>query len=158
MLYSNAEYALGTDENTGDMERALGYAGGAIGAADSSRRADGTDSDGVSGDASSTGGADSDGDLDLDGELPVTGWESERELLTATLYGGTDGETPLEADGFRFTDPDDLVDHLGIDSAYLAADVINILDNDHPTEDCTMQKRPPHNKKNTQSGGYNMSM
>ena len=154
----DAEYALGTDENTGDMERPLGYAGGATGAADSSRGADGTDSDGVSGDASSTGGADSDGDLDLDGELPVTGWESERELLTATLYGGTDGETQLEADSFGFAYPDYPDDHLGIGSAYLAADVMNILDNDSHTEDCTTQKQPPKNKKNTQSGSFDMSM
>ena len=154
----DAEYALGTDENTGDMERPLGYAGGATGAADSSRGADGTDSDGVSGDASSTGGADSDGDLDLDGELPVTGWESERELLTATLYGGIDGETQLEADSFDFTYPDYPADNLGVGSAYLAADVMNIIDNDSHTEDCTTQKQPPHSKKNTQSGGFKMSM
>ena len=153
-----ARFDSGIAENAGDVERPLGYAGGTADAADSSRRADGADTDGVSGDTSTAGGADSDGDLDLNGNLPITGWESERELLTATLYGGTDGETPLEADGFRFTDPDDLVDSLGIDSAYLVADVMNILDNDHPTEDCTMQERPPHNKKNTQSGGYNMSM
>ena len=153
-----AQFDSGIAENAGDVERPLGYAGGTVDGADGSRRADGADTDGVSGDASTAGGTDSDGDLDLDGELPITGWESERELLTATLYGGTDGETPLEADGFRFTYPDYPADNLGIDSAYLAADVMNILDNDHPTEDCTMQKRPPHNKKNTQSGGYNMSM
>ena len=154
----DAEYALGTDENTGDMERPLGYAGGATGAADSSRGADGTDSDGVSADTSSSDGSDSDGDLDLDGELPVTGWESERELLTATLYGGTDGETQLEADSFGFAYPDYPDDHLGIGSAYLAADVMNILDNDSHTEDCTTMNQPPHNKKNTQSGGFKMSM
>lgn len=153
-----ARFNSGITENAGDVERPLGYAGGTADAADSSRRADGADTDGVSGDTSGAGGTDSDDDFDLDGELPITGWESERELFTTTILGGTDGETPLEADGFRFTDPDDLVDNLGIDSAYLAADVMNILDNDHPTEDCTMQKRPPHNKKNTQSGGYNMSM
>ena len=153
-----AQFDSGITENAGDVERPLGYAGGTADATDSSRRADGADTDGVSGDASGAGGTDSDGDLDLNGNLPITGWESEREFFTTTILGGTDGETPLEADGFRFTDPDDLVDHLGIDSAYLAADVINILDNDHPTEDCTMQKRPPHNKKNTQSGGFNMSM
>ena len=154
----DAEYALGTDENTGDMERPLGYAGGATGAADSSRGADGTDSDGVSGDASSTGGADSDGDLDLDGELPITGWESERELFTATLIGGTDGEAEFEEADFGFAYPDHPADHLGFDSAYLAADVMNIIDNDSHTEDCTTQKQPPHSKKNTQSGGFKMSM
>ena len=145
-------------ENACDVERPLGYAGGAVEGADGSRRADGTDPDGVSGDASGASGADSDGDLDLDGEFPITGWESERELLTATLYGGTNNQTQFEADGFGFTYPDDPVDHLGIDSAYLAADMMKILDNDSHTEDCTTQKQPPKNKKNTQSGSFNMSM
>ena len=44
--------------------------------------------------------------------------ESERELLTATLYGGTDGETQLEADSFGFAYPDYPDDHLGIGSAW----------------------------------------
>lgn len=153
-----ARFDSGIAENTGDMERPLGYAGGATGAADSSRRADGTDPDGVSGDASGAGGTDSDDDLNLDGNLPITGWESERKLFTTTILGGTDGETPLEADGFRFTDPDDLVDNLGIDSAYLVADVMNILDNDSHTEDCTTINQPQKNKKNNQSGGYSMNM
>ena len=153
-----ARFNNGIAENAGDVERTLRYAGGTAEGADGSRRADGADTDGVSGDTSGACGTDSDGDLDLNGDLPITGWESERELLTATLYGGTDGETPLEADGFRFTDPDDLVDNLGIDSAYLAADVMNILDNDTHVEDCTTMNQPPRNKKNTQSGGFNMSM
>ena len=106
----------------------------------------------------SAGGADSDGDLDLDGELPITGWESERELLTATLIGGTDGEAELEEADFGFAYPDYSADHLGIDSAYLAADVMNILDNDSRVEDCTTMNQPQKNKKNTQSGGFKMSM
>ena len=153
-----ARFDSGIAENTGDMERPLGYAGGATGAADSSRRADGTDVDGFSGNASGAGGTDPSGDFDLDGDVPITGWESERELLTATLYGGTDSETQLEADGFGFTYPDYPADNLGVDSAYLAADMMNILDNDSHTEDCTTQKQPPKNKKNTQSGSFDMSM
>jgi len=154
----HAQFDSGITENAGDVERPLRYAGGTADAADSSRRADGADTDGISGDTSTAGGADSDGDLDLNGNLPITGWESERELLTAALFGGTEGEAECEETDYGFADPDYPADHLGIDSAYLAADVMNILDNDHPTEDCTMQKRPPHNKKNTQSGGYNMNM
>ena len=140
------------------MERPLGYAGGAVEGADGSRGADGTDPDGVSGDASSASGADSDGDLDFNGELPITGWESERELFTATLIGGTDGEAEFEEADFGFAYPDYPADHLGIDSAYLAADVMNILDNDSHVEDCTTMNQPQKNKKNTQSGGFNMSM
>ena len=154
----DAEYALGADENAGDMERPLGYAGGTAGTADSTCEADGTDPDGVSGNASGASGADSSVDLDLNGDLPITGWESERELLTATLLGGTDGEAELEEADFGFAYPDYPADHLGTDSAYLAADVMNILNNDSHTEDCTTQKQPPHSKKNTQSGGFKMSM
>ena len=131
----DARFDSGIAENAGDMERPLEYAGGTVEGAGDSRGADGTDPDGVSGDASSAGGADSSSDLDLDGELPITGWESERELLTATLFGGTDSETQLEADDFGFAHPDYPADHLGIGSAYLAADVMNILDNDSHTED-----------------------
>ena len=154
----DAEYALGADENAGDMERPLGYAGGTAGADDSSCEEDGTDPDGVSGDASGASGADSSGDLDLNGDLPITGWESERELLTAALLGGTDGEAEFEEADFGFAYPDYSADHLGVDSAYLAADMMNILDNDSHTEDCTTMNQPQKNKKNTQSGGYNMSM
>ena len=74
-----------------------------------------------------------------------------------TLFGGTDSEAEFEKADFRFAYPDYPADHLGIDSAYLAADVMNILDNDSHTEDCTTQKQPPKNKKNTQSGSFDMS-
>ena len=154
----DARFDSGIAESTGNLERSLGYAGGAVEGADRTSRADGTDPDGVSGDTSSAGGADSSSDLDLDGELPVTGWECERELLTATLFGGTDSEPQLEADGFGFTYPDYPADHLGIDSAYLAADMMNILDNDSHVEDCTTMNQPQKNKKNTQSGSFDMSM
>ena len=146
------------DDELRFRKRPIGYAGGAVEGADGSRRADGTDPDGVSGDTSSTGGSDSDSDLDFNGELPITGWESERELLTATLIGGTNGEAEFEEADFGFAYPDYPADHLGIDSAYLAGDVMNILDNDSHTEDCTTMNQPPHNKKNTQSGGFKMSM
>ena len=137
-----ARFDSGIAENSGNMERPLGYAGGTAGADDTS----------------GASGTDSSGDLDLNGDLPITGWESERELLTATLLGGTDGEAVFEEADFGFAYPDYPVDHLGVDSAYLAADMMNILDNDRHTEDCTTQNQPPRNKKNTQSGGFNMSM
>ena len=154
----HAESAVRANATAGDMERPIEYAGRSDGAAERSCARDRADSDGVSNDASSTGGADSSGNLDLDGDLPITGWESERELLTTALLGGTDSEAQLEAADLGFTYPDDLIDHLGIDSAYLAADVMNILDNDSHTEDCTTMNQPKKNKKNTQSGGFNMSM
>lgn len=152
-------YAEHDDEyngNAGDLERPLGYAAGAVGQADFSRGGNTANADRISAVVTTASGADSDGDLDLDGEFPVTGWESERELLTATLLGGADNETQLEADGFGFAYPDYPADHLGIDSAYLAADVMNILDNDSHVEDCTTNKKPRHERKNTQTGGFNL--
>ena len=111
-----ARFDSGIAENSGNMERPLGYAGGTVGAADSTNRADGTDPDGVSGDASGASGADSSVDLDLNGDLPITGWESERELLTATLIGGTGGEPPQALTGLRFLPRNDsnnrYADHL----------------------------------------------
>ena len=112
----HAESVAGADETAGDMERPLQYAGGSDRATDRSRARDRADTDGVSNDASTTGGANSSGNLDLDGDLPITGWESERELLTTALLGGTDSEAQLEAADLGFTYPDNLIDHLGIDS------------------------------------------
>ena len=92
----HAESVAGADETAGDMERPLQYAGGSDRATDRSRARD---------------------RADTDGDLPVTGWESERELLTTALLGGTDSEAQLEAADLGFTYPDNLIDHLGIDSA-----------------------------------------
>ena len=147
-----AEYDDEYDGNSGDMERPVGYAAGAVGQADFSRGGNAANADRVSGFASKTSAADSDGGLDLDGELPITGWESERGILEEALLGrGTDQEQSEENDlGFSY--PDDPLDHLGSDSAYLAADVMNILDNDTHTEDCTTNKKPHHEHKNTLGG------
>lgn len=146
------EYDDEYNRNAGNVERPLGYAAGAVGQADFSRGGYTANADRVSGFASKTSAADSDGGLDLYGELPITGWEYERGILEeALLSGGADQEQPEEND-LGFTYPDDSLDHLGIDSAYLAADVMNILDNDHPTEDCTTNKKPRHEHKNTLGG------
>ena len=148
-------YAKHDDEyngNTGNVERPLGYAAGAVGQADFSRRGNTANADRVSGFASKTSTADSDSDIDLNGDLPITGWESERELLTTALLSGADNETQLEADDLGFAYPDYPVDHLGIDSAYLAAELMNIIDNDTHTEDCTTNKKPRHEHKNTLGG------
>ena len=90
--------------------------------------------------------------LNFDGELPITGWESERGILEeALLGGGTDQEQPEENDlGFSY--PDNSLNHLGTDTAYLAADMMNILDNDSHTEDCTTTKKTHHEHKNTLGG------
>ena len=147
-----AESAVGADAAAGNMERPLQYAGGSAGSADSTCERDRANINGVSSDTTGAGGADSDSNRELIGELPITDWETERELFEATLLGGGTDETQLEAAGLGFTYPDDPADHLGIDSAYLAADVMNILDNDSHTEDCTTTKKPRHEHKNTLGG------
>ena len=152
------EHDDGYNGNTGDMERAIGNAAGAVRNADLPSRRNKTNADGVSADTSTASGANPSDNLDLAGELPITGWEDERELFEAAILSGGTDEEQLEEDYSSFTYPDDSADHLGIDSAYLAADVMNILDNDSHTEDCTTMNQPRKNRKNTQSGGFNMSM
>ncbi|MBQ3266024.1 MAG: relaxase/mobilization nuclease domain-containing protein [Ruminococcus sp.] len=147
-----AEYDDEYNRNAGDLERPFGYAAGAVGQADFSRGGYTANADRISAVVTTASGADSDGDLDLAGELPVTGWENERGILEKALLGrGADQEQLEEADlGFSY--PDDSLNHLGTDSAYLAAEVMNILDNDTHTEDCTTTKKPHHEHKNTLGG------
>ena len=46
-------------------------------------------------------------------------------------------------------DPDGGAYHLGTDTAYLFADLTNIIDEDAPVEDCTTMHQPRRQKKNT---------
>lgn len=154
-------YAEHDDEyngNAGNVERDKRVAGTADREIKFSLGTDTGNADRISGHASKTSTADSVTDFDLNEGLPITGWEYERGILEGALLGrGTDQEFFEKADS-DFSDSDYPADNLGIDSAYLVADMINILDNDHPIEDCTAKKRPPHNKKNTQSGSHKMGM
>ena len=154
----HSEYDARSDEKSDDMEGYRGFAGGTDETDDRSYEGDRADADGVSGDSSGAGRGNAGGDINLDGELPITGWENEREFLTAAFLSGGNDETELAEDDSGFAYPDYPADHLGVDSAYLAADMMNIIDNDSHTEDCTTMKQPPKNKKNTQSNGFNMSM
>ena len=140
------------------MERDKRVAGTADREIEFSLGTDAGNADRISGHASKTSTADSVTDFNLDERLSITGWEYERGILEEALLGrGTDQECFEKADS-NFSVSDYPADNLGIDSAYLVADMINILDNDHPIEDCTAKKRPPHNKKNTQSGSHKMGM
>ena len=154
-------YAEHDDEyngNAGNVERDKRVAGTADREIEFSLGTDAGNADRISGHASKTSTADSVTDFNLDERLSITGWEYERGILEEALLGrGTDQEHSEKADS-NFSDSDYPADNLGIDSAYLVADMINILDNDHPIEDCTAKKRPPHNKKNTQSGSHKMGM
>ena len=154
----HSQFDTRSDEGHDNMERYHGFAGGTNEADDRSYEGDRADVNGVSGDSSGAGGENARGDSDHGGELPITGWEDEREFLTAALLSGGNDETEFAEDDHGFAYSDYPADHLGIDSAYVAADMINIIDNDSHTEDCTTIKQPPKNKKNNQSNGFNMSM
>ena len=147
-----AQYNDEHDGDVGDVERPLGYAGGTVGKADLSRSTNGANADRISEYASETSGADSSGDLNFSGELPITGWENERGILEEALLGRGTDEQSLEENDSGFVYPNDSLNHLGTDTAYLAADMINILDNDTHTEDCTTTKKPRHEHKNTLGG------
>ena len=147
-----AEYDDEYDGNAGDVEQDKRATGTADRKTEFPLGTDTGNADRVSEYATGTGKADSIPDLDFDRELPITGWENERGLLEEALLGrGAYQEQPEETDlGFSY--PDYPADHLGSDSAYLAADVMNILDNDTHTEDCTTNKKPHHEHKNTLGG------
>lgn len=147
-----AEYDDEYNGIAGDVERDKRAAGTADRGTEILLGADTANADRVSRYASRASAADSDNDLNLAGEFPITGWENERGILEEALLGGTDSEAEFEEADFGFAYPDDSLNHLGSDSAYLAADVMNILDNDTHTEDCTTMKKPRHEHKNTLGG------
>ena len=80
-------------------------------------------------------------------EYVLTGWESERELFTESLFGTGNGENVYETEYMDLADPDGGADHLGTDTAYLFADLTNIIDEDAPVEDCTTTHYPTERKK-----------
>lgn len=82
-------------------------------------------------------------------EFILTGWESERAVLTDSLFGTGNGESIYETEYMDLADPDSGADRLGIDTAYLFADLTNIIDEDAPVEDCTTMHQPRRQKKNT---------
>ena len=82
-------------------------------------------------------------------EFILTGWESERAVLTESLFGTGNDESVHETEHMDLADPDGGADRLGIDSAYLFADLTNIIDEDALVEDCTTMHHPQHRKKNT---------
>ncbi|MBQ6480955.1 MAG: relaxase/mobilization nuclease domain-containing protein, partial [Anaerolineaceae bacterium] len=122
----SAEHDDEYNGNAGNVERDKRVAGTADREIKFSLGTDTGNADRISGYASKTSTADSVTDIDLDKGLPITGWEHERGILEEALLGrGTDQEQSEENDlGFSY--PDDPLDHLGSDSAYLAADVMNI--------------------------------
>lgn len=95
-------------------------------------------------------------------ECLTTGWEYEREVFIQYQSSGGETESSCEDTVFPGFDTDSYYSNNGNDIAYLVADLTNILDNDHPVEDCTTMKQPRKERKNTNNsnprGGFNMSM
>ena len=148
----DAQYNDEHDGNVGDKGTDDGFYESANRRPSGERQSDRTSFDGVSEYTSETSGADSSGDLNFSGELPITGWENERGILEEALLGSGTDEQSLEENDSGFVYPNDSLNHLGIDTAYLVADMMNILDNDTHTEDCTTTKKPRHEHKNTLGG------
>lgn len=148
----DAQYNDEHDGNVGDKGTDDGLYESANRRPSGERQSDRTSFDGVSEYTSETSGADSSGDLNFSGELPITGWENERGILEEALLGRGTDEQSLEENDSGFVYPNDSLNHLGTDTAYLAADMMDILDNDTHTEDCTTTKKPRHEHKNTLGG------
>lgn len=77
----------------------------------------------------------------------VTGWEDQRAVFESALRDGTAAETLYQEAVLDFSDPGIDYTGLGMDAAYLAAGMTNILDEDHPVEDCTTKHYRPERKK-----------
>ena len=101
-----------------------------------------------------SGGAESDrtnGESSL--QNAVTGWEDQRAVFEAALRDGGTAETLHEEAVLDFSDPGIDYAGLGMDAAYLAAGMTNILDEDRPIEDSTTKHYRPERRKK-----YGMTM
>lgn len=81
-----------------------------------------------------------------------TGWEYERSIFESAFNGAESDAEIYEAAVSDLTDPLVAPDRSGTDIAYLAADFLNVLDNDHPVEDCTTIYRPHEQEKKKNHG------
>ena len=94
-------------------------------------------------------------------ECITTGWEYEREVFIQYQSGGGETESSCEDTVFPGFDTDSYYSNNGNDIAYLVANLTNILDSNHPVEDCTTMKKPRKERKNIQEnpqGGFGMKM
>ncbi len=124
-------------------------AGDSYGTQQGNRQGDGAvpgannDCGGGSGSADGTGG-------DRDG---VTGWEDQRAVFEASLGSHAAAETLYEETVLDFSDPQFAFADLGMDAAYLAANLSGVMEEDRPVEDCTTKQYQPERKK---SHGHTM--
>ncbi len=86
-------------------------------------------------------------------EYIITGWENERAVLTESLYGGGQDEEVFEESILDFADTDSGAHHLGTDTAFLFAELTDIIDSTPHVEDCTTMKLPRQKKKKEQNRG-----
>ena len=80
----------------------------------------------------------------LDGE---TGWEREREIWAGNLTGELTHEAADQAAVLDRPDSQSALSGVGIDAAYLAADLSGIIEEDAYVEDCTTKHFRPERKK-----------
>lgn len=78
----------------------------------------------------------------------TTGWENERGIWEGNLAGAGTDEAYFQKAVLDLDDPQPDLGGLGIDAAYLAAELTNIID-DRPVEDCTTKHFRPERKKHT---------
>ena len=77
----------------------------------------------------------------------VTGWEDQRAVFRKALRGDTAAEMLYQEAVLDFSDPGIDYTSLGMDAAYLAAGMTNVLDEDYPVEDCTTKHYRPERRK-----------
>ena len=82
-----------------------------------------------------------------------TGWENERAIFEESLYCRGQDEEVLEESIWDFSDADSIAYHLGTDTAYLAAELTDIIDSTPYVEDCTTMKQPRQKQKKEQNHG-----
>ena len=82
-----------------------------------------------------------------------TGWENERELLEQSFNGERTDKAFGEETVLDQYDPFGDESPVLADTAYLAAYLTDIIENEHPIEDCTTMKQPRQKKKKEQNHG-----
>lgn len=86
----------------------------------------------------------------------LTGWEDERSVFENALRSGGEDENVFEENVLDFVDPDGGTHHLGTDTAFLFAELTNILDGAPYVDDCTTMKQSWQKKKKEQNRGPSM--
>lgn len=87
----------------------------------------------------------------------LTGWENERTVFENALRGGGQDEEMFDQSVLDFADSDSGFNHLGTDTAYLFAELTDILDSTPYVEDCTTMKQSRQKKEKEQNHGPVMS-